>query len=100
MPLIVIVKGTLLTGTLPGFNVVIEGGENTNILGGSPGVDDLGFPHPMVSRLTRRTPKYRINYLRQILRECRSQANNDTSLSLSEAAVKMKEFALAQDFAL
>jgi hypothetical protein len=76
MPLIVMVKGTLLTGTLPGVNVVIEGGEDTNILSGSPGVDDLGFPHPIViRRLTSRTPKYRINYLRQIQGECRSQAN-------------------------
>src|SRR5580704_5237957 len=60
LPLIVMVNGALLTGTLFGVNVAIEGEENTNALSGSPFPADLEFPHPRVSRLTRRTLKYRI----------------------------------------
>jgi hypothetical protein len=35
LPLIVIMKGTLLTGTLPGVNVMIDGGVNAVITSGS-----------------------------------------------------------------
>ena len=101
MPLIVMVKGTLLTGTLPGVNVVIEGGEDTNILSGSPGVDDFGFPHPIViRRLTSRTPKYRITTSGRFKENAARRPINDTRLSLSEAPVKMKEFATDAGFCI
>ena len=58
-PLIVIVKGTLLTGTLSGVNAVTAGGENTTALNGSP-LLLTALPHPMVSRLASTRLTYRI----------------------------------------
>ena len=60
LPLMVMVKGTLLTGTVSGVNVLIAGGENIATFSGSCGVIP-GVPHATVSRLTtRRRPKCRI----------------------------------------
>src|SRR5579863_4578866 len=59
LPLIVMVKGTLLTGTLSGVNAVIAGGANTTALNGSP-LFLTPLPHPMVSRLASTRLTYRI----------------------------------------
>src|SRR5579872_3157410 len=76
LPLMVIVKGTLLTGTLPGVNSAIEGGEDMNTLAGSPW-DDPGVPHPIRSRLTRRRLMYRIT----TSRSCQGSAGGRTTTS-------------------
>jgi hypothetical protein len=59
LPLIVMLNGTLLTGTLSGVNVVIAGGENTTALNGSL-LLLTPLPHPMVSRLASTRLTYRI----------------------------------------
>src|SRR5580692_4625750 len=59
LPLIVMVKGTLLTGTLSGVNADIAGGENTTALNGSL-VFLTPLPHPIVSRLASTRLRYRI----------------------------------------
>ena len=99
LPFSVMVNGTLLTGTLPGVNVVIEGGEDMNTLSGSPW-DDPGVPHPIRSRLARSKTEVPHNYLLRARRRPSGGPKNDIRLSLYEARVKMKEFALSQDFAL
>lgn len=104
LPLIVMVKGTLLTGTLSGVNAVSAGGENTTALNGSP-LLLTALPHPMVSRLASTRLTYRIatscRFRKMPIRRNTPQKKKEEAISLSveRVLVKMKEFAHRQYFA-
>src|SRR5579863_620420 len=101
LPLIVMMKGTLLTGTLSGVNVVIAGGEKTTALNGSP-LLFTPLPHPMVSRLASTRLTYRIATscrFRKMPTRRKKAKEEGISLSVGRVPVKMKEFAYRQDFA-